>query len=334
MVQKYLKFRELIDKSKHVLVIQADNPDGDSLGSSIALEQILGNSKREVTMYCAVNIPAYLRYLQGWSRVQNELPNKFDLSLIVDTSTLNLLDKTKTLDLALIKTKPTIVIDHHDSVLSIDFSDLTINEQRSSTGEIIYNLASSLDYKINKEAAEALAVSILSDTVGLNTESTSSETFRIMANLVDLGINLPKLEAARKESYQKSLDLIKYKGQLLQRIETYLDDRLAILIIPWDEIKTYSPLYNPPMLVLEDMRLIRYNKIVVIFKLYPDGRITAKIRSAYDAPYAAKLAEMFKGGGHKYASGFRTYDYQDINILKKELVNNVRELLNNHDTHI
>ena len=274
MSLNYSKFKDYIDQSSNVLIIQADNPDGDSLGSSIALEQILTGLGKEVEMYCAVNIPDYLKYLKAWSRVKTELPSKFDLIIIVDTSTLNLLDKTKDFDLALIKSKPVIVIDHHDTELTIDFANLVINENKSATGEIIYQIAKNLDYKINKEASEALATSILSDTIGLMTESTSSETFRVMADLVDLGADLPKLDASRKESYQKTLELTKYKGRLLQRIETYLDNKLALLVIPWEEIKTYSPLYNPSMLVLEDMRLITNNQISIALKVYQDGRIT------------------------------------------------------------
>ena len=152
--------------------------------------------------------------------------------------------------------------------------------------------------------------------------------------LVDLGADLPKLDASRKESYQKTLELTKYKGRLLQRIETYLDNKLALLVIPWEEIKTYSPLYNPSMLVLEDMRLITNNQISIALKVYQDGRITAKIRSANNYPYAKELAEFFGGGGHEYASGFRTYDYSDVSELKKELVNKTNQILNKDHENI
>lgn len=334
MDANYSKFNEFINKSSNILIIQADNPDGDSLGSSIALEQILTELKKEVEMYCAVHIPDYLKYLKAWSRVKTELPTKFDLVIIVDTSTLNLLDNTKDFDLALIKSKPVIVIDHHDTELSIDFANLVINEDKSATGEIIYNIAKSLKYNINKEASEALATSILSDTIGLMTESTTSDTFRVMADLIDLKADLPKLDASRRESYQKSLELTKYKGQLLQRIETFLDDKLAIVVIPWEEIKTYSPLYNPSMLVLEDMKLIKNNQISIALKQYQDLRITAKIRSSINTPIAKELAESFGGGGHKYASGFRTYDYSDVNELKKDLVNKTNQLLNKSNENI
>src|SRR5688572_3733202 len=79
------QIREILDAARRVVVLQADNPDGDSLGSALALEQILGDMGKEPVLYCGVDIPAYLRYLQGWDRVVKDLPSQFDAAIIVDT---------------------------------------------------------------------------------------------------------------------------------------------------------------------------------------------------------------------------------------------------------
>ncbi|MEI9913882.1 MAG: hypothetical protein WDN66_02655 [Candidatus Saccharibacteria bacterium] len=139
-------------------------------------------------------------------------------------------------------------------------------------------------------------------------------------------VNLTHIDTLRREGYRKSPELTKYKGQLLTRIENYLDDRLAIITIPWEEIEKYSPLYNPSMLVIDDMRLIENNTLALAFKVYKDGRITAKIRANYGYPIAAKLAEHFGGGGHEYASGFKTTSYS-LEDLKKDVVSAVNKLL-------
>src|SRR6266508_434019 len=76
---------EILDAAQRVVVLQADNPDGDSLGSALALEQILGDMGKEPILYCGVDIPSYLRYLPGWDRVTRDLPGQFDASIIVDT---------------------------------------------------------------------------------------------------------------------------------------------------------------------------------------------------------------------------------------------------------
>ena len=320
------KLAELIEKAGKIVIIQADNPDGDSLGSAIALEQILTLIGKDARLFCAVDIPKHLKYLPGWSRVSSELEAGFDLSIIVDTSTASLLEKIKDKDLSALKRQPLVIIDHHATTASIDFAALIINRQAVATGEIIYDLARKLNWPLNDEARDMIAISILSDSLGLMTANTSAHSIRIIADLVDAGVNLTHLDNLRRESYRKSPELTAYKGQLLTRIENYLDNRLALLTIPWPEIEKYSPLYNPPMLVMEDMRLIEDNAISIAIKSYKDGHLTAKIRSNEGYPLSAKLAEHFGGGGHDYASGFKTSDYS-LGDLKKEIISAAASLL-------
>ena len=87
------KIKQLVDDAQKIVIIQADNPDADSLGSSLPLEHILGDLGKSVYLYCGVDIPGYLRYVDGWDRVLSELPSTFDLSIIVDASTYILFDQ-------------------------------------------------------------------------------------------------------------------------------------------------------------------------------------------------------------------------------------------------
>src|SRR5690348_9058746 len=86
---------EAVDKANKIVVIQADNPDGDSLASALALEQILGDLKKDVSLYCGVDLPSYLNYIPGSDRVTTDFPNQFDLSIIVDTASESLLEQLK-----------------------------------------------------------------------------------------------------------------------------------------------------------------------------------------------------------------------------------------------
>lgn len=327
------KLIKLINDASDIVILQADNPDTDSLGSSIALEQILTSLNKNVTMYCRIHIASYLHYLSGWSRVIDSLPNKFDLAIIVDTSSISLMDKLSDSDKKRLSKSEVVIIDHHPVESTIDFATLTIIEEASSTGEIIYKIAKDNDWKLNAEASSALASSILADSLGLTSKSTTAKTIRIIADLVESGVDLNKLDSIRKESYRKSLELTKYKGQLLERLETYLDGRLVVLTIPWEEIEKYSPIYNPSMLVMEDMRLVDSSAVAIAFKIYNDGKITAKIRSNSSYPISNKLAKIFGGDGHDYASGFKTYDYKDYNELLKKVIEELGKLLgDNHAT--
>src|SRR5690606_11946642 len=95
-----------------------------SLGSALALEEILGDLGKEVTLYCPVDIPKYLRYFTGWDRVVTEFDAKADFAIIVDTSADVLL--TKVLDTpgvrSFLDTHPVLVIDHHTTKSTLSFA--------------------------------------------------------------------------------------------------------------------------------------------------------------------------------------------------------------------
>ena len=323
------QINQLIQSANKILIIQPDNPDGDSMGSSLALEQILTLLGKDTEIVCGTTIPSYLRYIPGWDRVEHYQNFNFDLSIIVDTSSVSLLDNlAKQLNLSLIRSRPCIVIDHHQSEASIDFARVRLNiADASATAEVIYELAKTLNWENTATGRNAIAAAILSDSQGLTANNTSARTVHIIGELVESGVSLSALENARRDTMRKSPELVHYKGELLQRIEYFSDDRIAILVIPWEEIERYSPAYNPSMLAIEDMRLTTNTAVAIALKVYKEGKITGKIRSNYGMPIAAKLAEHFGGGGHEYASGFKLTIATDLDQLKRDIVNYAMELL-------
>jgi nanoRNase/pAp phosphatase (c-di-AMP/oligoRNAs hydrolase) len=178
-----------------------------------------------------------------------------------------------------------------------------------------------------------LAASIMADSLGLSSEGVTYRSVEILAELIKAGVSLAKLENRRRELMRKSPDLLRYKGELLQRIEYFNDNSIAVITIPWEEIEQYSPLYNPPMLVLDDMRQTEGTDIAIAFKLYKDGKITGKLRANYGKGIAAKVAEHFGGGGHPYASGFKLTNSKSFEEVKKETIRVTSELLATLDTN-
>lgn len=320
---------KLISDKHKIVVAQADNPDGDSVASALALEQILYDLGKEPILYCAIDIPKHLRHLPGWDRIDKDVPHNFDMTIIVDCSSRNLFEVAdKRGQLSWILAKPLLIIDHHDVVPTINATLIHNNTKAVSTGEAIYELSKHLKWPLSLQAKNMLAVSILSDSLGLMTEATTPRSIRIIAELVESGVNLPKLEEARRLTLKKSIELTHYKGELLSRIELYDNERIAIIVIPWGEIEKYSSQYNPSILVIEDMRLIDGVQVAIAFKTYHNGRITAKIRSNYGSPIAKQLAEAFNAGGHEYASGFKVNDYS-LEDVKERCIKKASELLNN-----
>jgi phosphoesterase RecJ-like protein len=330
MYKEAQEIQRILDGAQRIVIMQADNPDGDSLGSALALEQIIGDMGKEPLLYCGVDIPTYLRYLGGWDRVSNDLPVKFDAAIIVDTSAMSLFETLeRSSQKAQLNNKPCIVLDHHAVDATIPFATVICNQPVVATGELIYELAQQLDWPLSHDAKKLIATSIMADSLGMVTAATSARSIHIIAELVEGGVSLAELEHARRELMRKSPELTHYKGALLQRVEYYADDRVATVSIPWEEIETYSQQYNPSMLVMEDMRMTTGTDVAIAFKIYKDGKVTGKIRCNQNAPIAADLAKHFGGGGHIYASGFKTQNGKPFNEVKSECINVATQLLDN-----
>lgn len=308
----YQNFRDFLAGKARICIIQAENPDGDSLGSAIALDYILQAS--ENTLYCPVDVPKYLHYFPDWSRATNDFDFRADGYIIVDTAASVLLSKL--LDDPAIKNtlyhKPVFVLDHHETPDDLDFPHESIIEPLPACADLVFQIATTLGLEIPLPAAEAIYAAISSDTLGLVSASVTANTMRTMAALIDLGVQPAVLDERRREFMKKSPRILDYKADLIKRIDYSLDGELATVHIPFEDIQKYSDEYNPNVLILEEMRLIAGVVAAVAVKTYPDGKVTGKIRTS--APISDQIAGYFGGGGHPFAAGFRTYDmsYDDV----------------------
>lgn len=326
------QFKELIEQAEHILVVQAENPDGDSVASSLALEALIGKNwpKKRLTMFCNLPVPAHLRYLRGHDRVVQELPKDFDLVLLVDCAEEVLLEKTlRSAGADGFKKTKCVVIDHHQDKINLPFETVNlIDESAVSTGSVIFNIAKNESLSLDAEIASFMLASILSDTMGLSLDFVKADDFRVVAELTDLGASVAKLDQARRELNKRPQFITRYKAELLGRVEYLLEGRLAYVHIPWEEIEKYSGIYNPPILVFDDMRLTEGVQVVMAVKSYKNGKMTAKIRTNPGFEVADKIATKFNCGGHPGSAGCKVepglYSYPEF---KKELLDATEECL-------
>jgi phosphoesterase RecJ-like protein len=320
---------KLISDAKKIIVVQPEIPDGDSLGSSLALEEILGDLGKEVILYCPTDISSYMRYINGWDRVIKDFDPSADLAIIVDTSADTLVGKTLEIPgvRSYFDSHPVLVIDHHTTESSLSFNHTLVTMEAVATSEVIYGMASENGWAINPQAAECMLIALMSDSLGLTIPNVTPNSFFVAGKLTELGASNSVIEGRRREYMKKSPEILAYKGELISRIEYLLDGKLALIHIPWEDIQAYSEQYNPSVLVLDEMRLVLGVEIGVAIKTYPDGKVTGKLRA--NLPVAEQIAGYFGGGGHKYAAGFRAYD--DYDTIVSELVTATDKALKAYD---
>ena len=325
----YDEAKKLITDAQKIIVIQAENPDGDSLGSSVALEEILSDLGKDVVLYCPVEIPKYMRYIQGWDRVVTDFDTNADLAIIVDTAADVLISKVlETRGVRhFLESHPVLVLDHHTTESNLSFDHTLLSTNVVATGQLIHDLAADAGWSINEQAAENLLIAIMSDSLGLTTQNVTHETYQVVAELHKLGARNHIIEERRREFMKKAPEILAYKGELIGRIEYFLEGKLALVHIPWDDIQKYSDQYNPSVLVLDEMRLVEGVELGVAIKTYPDGKVTGKLRG--NLPIAEQVAGYFGGGGHQYAAGFRAYD--DYDTIVRELIEATDKALKAYD---
>lgn len=333
----YATIKQRVDEAQRIVVIQPENPDADSLGSSTALEEILGDLGKTVTMFCAIDMPKYLHYISGWSRVTKDFDGKYDLAIVVDTAAEALL--VKTLETPGVRhffeTRPVLVLDHHNDEREEDEAganlsfphEFCLDEAAAATGEFVYAIAQELGWNIANDAAENLLASILGDTLGLSTQSVTERTLETVLALTKLGAKISDIETKRREYMKKPADILEYKAELIKRIEYYCGGRLALVHIPWEDIQQYSDRYNPSVLVLDEMRLVEGVDVAIAIKTYPDEKLTGKIRS--NLPVADKIAGFFGGGGHSYSAGYKIYERYEQGA--KDLLGAVEKIMKDYD---
>lgn len=325
----YKSFSDFLLGKKRICIIQAENPDGDSLGSALALDYMLKDTQN--SLYCPVEIPKYLRYFRDWARVDIEFDFQADGYIIVDTAAQVLLSKLLTQEPIkhALYSKPVLVLDHHESADDLDFPHEAIIQALPACADLIYKIAQDQNLTIPQPAAEALYYGISSDTLGLVSASVTADTMRVMAGLIDLGANPAELDEHRREFMKKSPRVLDYKADLIKRIDYALDGQLATIHIPFAEIQKYSDEYNPNVLILEEMRLVEGVTVAIAIKTYPDGKVTGKVRTS--VPVAEQIAGYFGGGGHPFAAGFRTYgtSYEEV---VSEIIKMLPKLLAEYQT--
>ncbi|MDG1896751.1 MAG: bifunctional oligoribonuclease/PAP phosphatase NrnA [Fuerstiella sp.] len=296
--------RSIIDKNQSFMISSHVRPDADALGSELGMAAILEAFGKDVTIVNASAPPANLQFMNPENRIlklsadiqRDELP-VVDVHVIVDTSAWQQLGVMA--DVIQKAGRQRVVIDHHvssDDMGATEFKDVV----SAATGELIFEAAEHLDVTFDEPTASALYAAIATDTGWFRFPSTSSNTMRIAAALMDLGAEPSVLYNLLYE--QRTVARVRLAGRVLGRIETECDGRLAWVYADGKDFGATNAVPSDTESLVNECLMIAGTEAAFIAVKLPSGQTKFSLRCRPPHDVAA-LAATFGGGGHKLASG-------------------------------
>ncbi|PKM76362.1 MAG: bifunctional oligoribonuclease/PAP phosphatase NrnA [Firmicutes bacterium HGW-Firmicutes-15] len=290
--------REIKKRDDYLLVGHAI-PDGDCIGSLMALYLGLLAMGKNVKILLQDAVPAIYRYLVGSDAVLRPEQLKETLRNVIF---LDCSDEERTGEQVvniLEERVFTINIDHHQS--NTLFGDLNyVDDKSSSTAELVLDLLKHLEIDITPDIANALYVGVVQDTGGFLHNSTSSATFRSAAELLDKGVNLDLVKLNLFES--KSRTEIMLLSLALEHINFNASGKIAWMILNYEDVKAIGALDICPEGIINYTLMIKGVEVGLLFREISPGLIKIGFRSKGDVDVSA-LAAIFGGGGHQRAAG-------------------------------
>lgn len=308
----FLEIKDKIFSEDNIVVISHVNPDGDAIGSGLALTLGLKKMGKNVRFILQDKYPDSVKFLNEINIVEQYDENneyKFDLSICVDGATDDRLGKAK----ELLKDRFVINIDHHIS--NTLYGKLNYVEEISSTSELIYKFLKFCEIDIDINMAEALYTGLVNDTGNFSHDNVTEKTFEMAAELKRIGASNSKV--VREFFNTKSLPAIKLLGIAMYEMEYNENKKLAYYFMSKETLDKYNGRKEDTEGIVE--KLISFKEAEVSLFLREDkiGVIKGSMRSKHDID-VNEIASIFGGGGHRKAAGF-TSELSAEEIIKKVL---------------
>jgi phosphoesterase RecJ-like protein len=289
---------DAIHARRRFLITSHARPDGDSIGSQLAMAYALEAMGKEVRLVNADPAPEHYMDFPGVARI--EIARSVDRS---DAEALIVMESgdLKRTGVSGLEGRFTINIDHHQG--NTHYGDVNwVDESMAACGEMVFDLIEALDVPLTIEVATHVYLAILTDTGSFHYANITPKTFEICRRTVEAGVNPGAM--ARRVFDQNSFGKLKLIGALLAEMDLLDGGRLAVMYLNDDIMNATGTTYNDTEGLINLPLTAREIQAVVFFKLGADGDIHVSMRSKYDVDVRA-VAVRHGGGGHRNAAGFK-----------------------------
>lgn len=287
---------QLIDRSNTILVAAHEGPDGDAVGSTLALTNALREMGKEVVAFNRDPVPLEYTFLPGWESVVSELaPSRtFDAGFVLDSGEL------KRAGSELRQCCDTLVnIDHHP--YSEDFGEIYyLDTDACATGVLIYRLLKAAGHQISTSVATCIYTAILSDTGSFRYSNANPEAFQVAGEMIGCGVDPWSIASGLYESQDlPRLQLLALSLPTLRVSDCGLYASVAVTTDMYDQVGANAEhtdrFINYP-------RSVRGVEVAIFFRQLDDNLFKIGFRSKGNIDVGA-LARAMNGGGHHNAAG-------------------------------
>lgn len=302
---------DILREKDNILILTHANPDGDTLGSGFALCRALMKIGKICAVINADDIPKKYNYL--FDDIV-EIKFKPDYVVAVDVATVNLLGGLEE------QYKIDMCIDHHST--NTEYANLLLLEDAPAACQIMYEVVLALGVEVDKKIADCLYTGLTTDTGCFRYDSTTAQTYRVAADLIDAGADNGRINRIMFET--KSKTYARLERLAIESMRFYEHERVAVITITQEMFQLTGSNAQETEGLAPLTRQIEGVEIGITIQERPDGTCKASIRT-FESVNAAKLAACFGGGGHAQAAGCK-FDC-DVKEARRLLVDKCREML-------
>jgi len=294
--QAFERVSVLVENAGRILLSAHKNPDGDAIGSVLAMSGILRLLHKYHTVFVPEGISKKLRFLGGADRAVRDLGEEaFDLTLLFDTSDAGLLppgfpeaEQRGTL----------VVVDHHSRC--DEMGDVVVRFPASAVGELLFEMTRHLRWPVDGAVAEALYTTIVADTSSFRYESATPACHEAAAELIALGADPWRVSSQLFESVPLSRQLLLSK--VLGTLSVQADGKFAQLICTQEMLNDTRATREDLDGMINFARAVDGVELAALLREEANGDIKLSLRSKGTVD-ASEVASTFGGGGHKNAGG-------------------------------
>lgn len=317
---------EEVKKANKILVNCHRSPDADSVGSALSFYEVLLSMGKDVRVICPDKLPEDLKFLPLSEKVEKinfaEFNfDSYDLFVVLDSGSVGMVTKRKDVNLPKIKK---IVIDHHKTNKSLGDINL-VDENISSTAELLYCLFEDWGVSINKTIAQNLLAGIIADTGVFQYSLVTSRTLAIAQKLIEIGANKEEiiLNVFKSFPFKK----VKFWGEILKRMEWDEEHHFVWSAVPHEVYKDFGdPISAKESAASLFAPVVKDTDFGMIMVEEEKGILSISLRgrTGFDV---SKIAEKIGGGGHLSAAGAKLYE-KDFDAAVIKVLETARRLVN------